>query len=169
MSTWQQATITLKSVAVGATLGVSLYAIADLVGDLSTFFILRKKAVDLANNNEELKHWLGFPFSTGPWYNARMGFSQHGHICQTTFPILGTNEMTDLTVRAVKRRSYGGNAFYNFLGSGEWTLLACDAMFPAGGALAEPKSLLPPPLLPESAHSCGSCEQAKEAKPTNSN
>ena len=32
---------------------------------------------------------------------------------------------------------------YNVLGPGEWQLLDCDAMFPSGGGLVKPQSLLP--------------------------
>lgn len=139
----------------GVALGVSLYAVTELAGDMSTFFLLRTKALALSNDNQELKDRLGHPFSVGFWYNSRIGFTHRGHMCQCTFPLLGTHEMTDVTVRAVRKKCVWGNAFYNFLGSADWTLLVCDAMFPAGGAMAEPRSLLSPPPPPPADSSSG--------------
>jgi hypothetical protein len=79
------------------------------------------------------------------------------------FQLQGASQITDINVRAIrpsieKTSDEGGdqgkpamvlmekvlaNTFiYNLLGSGEWRIISCDAMFPAGGGLVRPQSLL---------------------------
>lgn len=129
---------------------------------MSTFLILRKSALRLAESNESLKAQIGHPYSLGPWYNARIGFSPSRSMCTCVFQLQGANQITDINVRAVRPsivasdekgdqgkpaiglvdKIFANTFIYNSLGSGEWRIVSCDAMFPAGGGLVRPQSLL---------------------------
>lgn len=135
----------LHTAAAGALLGVGLYTAADVAGELTTFGILRSQALQLAENNEELKQQIGSPFTLGPWYNARIGFSAGRNIAQCSFQLQGKQQITDVTVRGVRRSGISNTLAYNVAGPGEWKLIDCNAMFPSGGGLVEPRSLMPPP------------------------
>ena len=136
-----------------------------VIGDMSTFLILRGSAIKLAEANESLKAQIGHPYTLGPWYNARIGFSPNRNMSNCVFQLQGVNQITDINVRAIRPsivtpedhqsgdqkspkgvslidRIYANTFIYNLLGSGEWRLVSCDAMFPAGGGLVKPQSLL---------------------------
>jgi hypothetical protein len=55
----------------------------------------------------------------------------------------GTKQITDVTVRGLRGAGSASRAIYNIWGPGAWTIVDCTAMFPAGGGLVQPKSLLP--------------------------
>ena len=116
----------------------------------------------LAEANETLKAQIGHPFSLGPWYNARIGFSPSRNMSTCVFQLQGASQITDINVRAVRPsiatsseqsgegkptiglmyRIFANTFVYNLFGSGEWRIVSCDAMFPAGGGLVRPQSLL---------------------------
>jgi hypothetical protein len=83
----------------GCLLGVGLYVGADSLGDFSTYYLLRSKAVALADVNEALQKQIGFPYTLGPWYNARMGFSSGGSIAMCSFQLQGAAQITDVSGR----------------------------------------------------------------------
>lgn len=147
----------------GALLGVCIYTAADVAGDFTTFLILRRQAVHLANENDGLRKQIGFPYSLGPWYNARIGFSAGRNIAQCSFQLQGDQQITDVSVRGVRRSGVGNTFVYNVAGPGEWKLIDCSAMFPSGGGLVEPRSLMPAPGKPvtmqgASSSACDTCK-----------
>lgn len=76
-------------VAAGALLGVALYTGADSAGEFTTFFLLRRKALALAEDKEALANQIGQPFSPGPWYNARIGFTRGSNVAMCSFQVRG--------------------------------------------------------------------------------
>ncbi|GAX72621.1 hypothetical protein CEUSTIGMA_g77.t1 [Chlamydomonas eustigma] len=135
--------------------GVAMYVAADVGGDYTTYVILRNVAMQLAESNEGLKKQIGHPFSLGPWYNARIGFSAGRNIAQCSFQLLGQDQITDLTVRGVRRTGISSTLLYNIAGLGEWKVVECTAMFPSGGGLVKPQSLMP---NSRPAEVCTTCE-----------
>lgn len=133
----------LRTTAAGLFLGCTIYATVDVLGDYTTYSILRDKALLLAAESEELKAQIGQPFKEGPWYNASIGFTQSGNVVACTFQLLGAKQITDVTVRAVRKADSVPNMLYNLMGPGDWKLMDCAAMFPAGGGMARPRSLMP--------------------------
>ena len=138
----------LRTAAAGALLGVGIYVGADVVGEYTTYKALRAHGVALAAKDEALLAQLGEPFSDGPWWNASIGFTQSGHIAAITFPLKGSRQITDVTVRAVRRPGLSNTALYNLLG-GEWKLLDCNAMTPQPGGMVRPRSLMPQLPVPK--------------------
>eukprot|EP00955_Chlamydomonas_euryale_P105314 365630-Chlamydomonas_euryale.AAC.28 len=139
--------------AAGAILGVALYMGADSVGELTTFVLLRRQALALAEDNEALKKQIGEPYTTGPWYNARIGFSRGANIAMCSFQLQGTQQITDVTVRGIRKPGVQNTFLYNAIGAGEWSLIDCTAMFPSGGGLVKPQSLMPPPSQQDASNS----------------
>ncbi len=153
----------------GCILGVGLYVATDVAGEYTTYVILRDQATKLAEDSDRLKKQLGHPFSLGPWYNARIGelgmdacahdpcptdiklpvctsgFSAGRNIAQCSFQLQGQTQITDLTVRGIRKTGVLNTLMYNVMGPGEWKLIQCTAMFPSGGGLVRPESLIPEP------------------------
>ena len=139
----------LKTAAAGVLLGACLYAGADVVGEYTTYVQLRDAGLKYAEQDEELKKQIGHPYVDGPWYNASIGLTQSGHIAAVTLPLKGTKQITDLSVRAVRRPGYNSLAYYNLLGPAEWKIMDCTAMAPAPGGRVVPRSLIPAPPVPK--------------------
>lgn len=133
----------VKNAAAGFMLGCCIYGAGDVLSDYTTYHALQERAMRLANESEELKEQIGYPFSLGPWYNASIGFSAGGNLAQCGFQVQGTKQITDIRVRGMRHQGFRHNAMYNLFGPGDWTIVDCNAMFPAGGGLVKPKSLLP--------------------------
>jgi len=76
----------LRNAGVGFVGGVLLWGTGDVVGELTTYFKLRDKAIELASQNEDLKTQIGHPFTPGPWYDAKIGF-MGGSAAQCTFQL----------------------------------------------------------------------------------
>ncbi|GFR51365.1 hypothetical protein Agub_g13790 [Astrephomene gubernaculifera] len=138
----------LRTAAAGALLGVSFYVGQDVVGEYTTYCILRDHALAIANKDEQLEAQIGKPYVDGPWYNASIGFTQTGHIAAVTFPLKGSSQITDVSVRAVRRPGVSSTALYN-LTSGEWKVLDCSAMAPQAGGMVKPRSLMPVQAVPK--------------------
>lgn len=133
----------LRTAAAGGFLGCTVYASVDVLGDYTTYSILRDQALALAADSEELKTQIGQPFTHGPWYNASIGFTGSGNVVACTFQLLGAKQITDVTVRAVRKADMVPNVWYNLMGAADWRIMDCNAMFPAGGGMARPRSLMP--------------------------
>ena len=72
------------------------------------------------------------------------GFSSARNIAQCSFQLQGQRQITDVTVRGVRRPgTYSNTLMYNALGGGSWMVVDCTAMFPSGGGLVKPQSLMP--------------------------
>jgi hypothetical protein len=138
----------LRTAAAGCLLGASIYVGADVVGEYTTYQALRVQGLALAAKDEALRAQLGEPFSDGPWWNASIGFTQSGHVAAITFPLKGSRQITDVTVRAVRRPGLTNTALYNLSG-GEWKLLDCNAMAPQSGGMVRPRSLMAQLPLPK--------------------
>ncbi len=67
----------------------------------------------------------------------------------------GTRQITDVTVRGLRGGGWVNRALYNVVGPGAWTVVDCTAMFPAGGGLVAPRS-----LLPKTAHPAAGADKA---------
>ncbi|KAL6762401.1 hypothetical protein V8C86DRAFT_1825070 [Haematococcus lacustris] len=140
----------LKSASVGFIGGVLIWGVGDVLGELTTFTALRSKGITLANDNTALKEQIGYPFSVGSWYDSSIGFSAGGKMAQCKFSLKtnmlqGTKQITDVTVRGIRKDGVASNALYNLMGPGTWSVLDCTAMFPSGGGMVSPQSLLPSP------------------------
>ncbi|KAG2484681.1 hypothetical protein HYH03_016510 [Edaphochlamys debaryana] len=138
----------LKTAAAGALLGVSTYVGTDVLGEYTTYCALRNLGLAYAAKDEQLEAQIGKPYDDGPWYNASIGFTQSGHIAAVTFPLKGSRQITDVTVRAVRRPGLTGALLYNLTG-GEWKVLDCNAMAPQPGGMVKPRSLLPQQAVPK--------------------
>lgn len=77
----------LRTGAVGFVGGVLLWGVSDVLGEFTTFLKLRERALSLASESQELKDQIGYPFSTGPWYNSSIGFTGGGNIAMATFQL----------------------------------------------------------------------------------
>lgn len=77
----------IKTAGAGFVGGLLIYGVGDVLGEYTTFFQLQDKAMILANRSQELKDQIGHPFTAGPWYNARIGFTAGGHLAQCTFQL----------------------------------------------------------------------------------
>jgi hypothetical protein len=139
----------LRTATTGVLLGCTIYGIFDVAGEYSTYLALRNKAMELAESDTDLKEQIGHPFTLGPWYNSKIGFAAGGNVAQCSFQVIGQRQITDVSVRGVRMPGTMGAALYNLLGPAKWTLLDCNAMFPAGGGQVRPKSLIPPGPLAE--------------------
>ncbi|EFJ51900.1 hypothetical protein VOLCADRAFT_87563 [Volvox carteri f. nagariensis] len=138
----------VRTAAAGTLLGVSIYVGADVAGEYTTYCALRDQGLAFANQDAALVAQIGTPFEVGPWYNASIGFTQSGHIAAITFPLKGMKQITDVTVRAVRRPGLPSTALYNLLG-GEWKVLDCSAMAPQPGGLVRPRSIMPYQAVPK--------------------
>ncbi|GIL88784.1 hypothetical protein Vretimale_19623 [Volvox reticuliferus] len=138
----------VRSSVAGAILGVSIYVGADVFGEYTTYCTLRDQGLAFANQDSALVEQIGTPFDSGPWYNASIGFAQSGHIAAVTFPLKGSKQITDVTVRAVRRPGVPSTALYNVFG-GEWKVLDCSAMLPQGGGNVRPRSIMPYQPVPD--------------------
>eukprot|EP00798_Chlamydomonas_sp_ICE-L_P027384 gene27384-4688_t len=134
----------LRTAAGGLVLGVCIYGVLDVIGEYSTYTILRSNALELAEADEQLKEQIGHPFSLGPWYNSKFGYQGRGMVASTTFQLIGQKQITDVSVRGVRDKDPMPSALYN-VGNGRWRVIDCSAMFPIGGGRVKPKSLIPPP------------------------
>ncbi len=137
----------LRTAATGALAGVSIYLSADILGEYTTYCNLRDQGLSFAHQDDALRTQLGTPFEDGPWYNASIGFTQSGHVAAITFPLKGSKQITDVTVRAVRRPGLPSAVLYNLQG-GEWKVLDCTAMAPQPGGLVRPRSILPYQAVP---------------------
>ncbi len=52
----------LRTAAGGLVLGVCVYGVLDVIGEYSTYRILRSSALELAEGDEQLKEQIGHPF-----------------------------------------------------------------------------------------------------------
>ncbi|GLI59536.1 hypothetical protein VaNZ11_001430 [Volvox africanus] len=132
----------MRSAAAGALLGVSIYVGADVFGEYTTYCALRDHGLAFAVQDSALVEQIGAPFDSGPWYNASIGFTQSGYIAAITFPLKGSKQITDVTVRAVRRPGLPSTVLYNMFG-GDWKVLDCSAMSPQPGGLVRPRSIMP--------------------------
>lgn len=132
----------------GLLLGACLYTAHDVAGEYTTYVRLRDQGLQYAEQDEELAKQIGRPFEDGPWYNASIGITQSGHVATVTFPLKGSRQITDVSVRGVRRPGYFSLAFYNLLGPAEWKVMDCTAMAPALGGRVVPRSLIPAPPVP---------------------
>jgi hypothetical protein len=67
--------------------GLLIYGASDVLGEYTTFVKLQERGLELANHSSELKEQIGHPFTTGPWYNGRIGFTAGGNLAQCTFQL----------------------------------------------------------------------------------
>ncbi|KXZ41409.1 hypothetical protein GPECTOR_485g426 [Gonium pectorale] len=150
----------LRTAAAGALLGTSLYVGSDVLGEYTTYCILRDKGLAFAGQDAQLAAQIGQPYEHGPWYNASIGFTQSGHIAAITFPLRGSRQITDVTVRAVRRPGVSSAAIYNLI-DGEWKVLDCNAMAPQAGGSVRPRSIMPAVAVPkvEDGKVVGECEE----------
>ena len=92
------------------------------------------------------------------------GFSSGSHIASCSFQLQGQRQITDVTVRGMRQPGIGNTLAYNLVGSGRWTVFDCTAMFPSGGGLVRPQSLLPEdqraPVRAQADPACASCESS---------
>ncbi|KAG2427295.1 hypothetical protein HXX76_012491 [Chlamydomonas incerta] len=166
----------LKTAAAGALLGISVYVGADVLGEYTTYTALRDEGLKYAAQDSALVAQIGQPFQDGPWYNASIGFTQSGHIASVTFPLKGSKQITDVTVRAVRRPGVSSTAIYN-LTSGEWKVLDATAMAPQPGGMVKPRSIVPAQAVPKvvdgkvvAGEECEECNQkAKNGSSSGSN
>lgn len=77
----------VKTAGMGFVGGLLIYGANDVLGEYTTFIKLQDRALDLANQSSELKEQIGHPFTTGPWYNGRIGFTAGGNLAQCTFQL----------------------------------------------------------------------------------
>ncbi|KAG2432337.1 hypothetical protein HYH02_013056 [Chlamydomonas schloesseri] len=159
----------LKTAAAGALLGVSVYVGADVLGEYTTYIALRDQGLKYASQDAALVEQIGQPFQDGPWYNASIGFTQSGHIAAVTFPLRGSKQITDVTVRAVRRPGLSSTAIYNLSG-GEWKVLDASAMAPQPGGMVKPRSIMPAQAVPKvvegkvvPGQECEECNQKAKA------
>lgn len=60
------------------------------------------------------------------------------------FLVQGSKQITDISVKSARPGGgFSHKALYNIVGPGTWTIIDCTAMFPSGGGLVKPKSLMP--------------------------
>lgn len=137
-----------RTTAAGALIGVSIYVGSDVIGEYTTYCALRDQGIAFAAQDEALIAQIGTPFEHGPWYNASIGFMQSGHIAAITFPLKGSKQITDVSVRAVRRPGLPSTALYNLSG-GEWKVLDCSAMAPQPGGNVRPRSIVPFQAVPK--------------------
>lgn len=133
----------LRSAIGGVAFGGLLYLVGDTASDYLTFSRLRAAAVDLADQDEELKQLVGLPYTTGFWYNSTLGFSHREKVAHCTFQLQGSRRVTDIAVKGGRQQGFKSNVLYNILGPGTWNLLSCQAMVPSEGGLVEARSLIP--------------------------
>ncbi|PNW74331.1 hypothetical protein CHLRE_13g604300v5 [Chlamydomonas reinhardtii] len=159
----------LKTAAAGALLGISVYVGADVLGEYTTYTALRDQGLKYAAQDSALVAQIGEPFQDGPWYNASIGFTQSGHIAAVTFPLKGSKQITDVTVRAVRRPGVPSVAIYNLTG-GEWKVLDASAMAPQPGGMVKPRSIMPAQAVPKvvdgkvvAGEECEECNQKAKA------
>lgn len=84
--------------------GALLYSVVDQASDLSTFFIVKQLALDVAQRNEELRDQLGIDdagMHTSPWYDSSIRFSHDAHIATAIFTLHGSRKSTDIQVQVV--------------------------------------------------------------------
>lgn len=86
---------------------------------------------------------VGYPYTTGSWYDATLAFSHRDKVAHCTFQLKGTKGVTDIAVKAGRQPGYKSNVLYNILGPGTWQVLSCQAMVPSEGGLVQARSLLP--------------------------
>jgi hypothetical protein len=86
---------------------------------------------------------VGYPYTTGAWYDATLAFSHRDKIAHCTFQLRGTKGVTDVAVKAGRQPGYKSNVLYNILGPGTWQVVSCQAMVPGEGGLVQARSLLP--------------------------
>jgi hypothetical protein len=133
----------LRSAIGGVAFGGFLYLVGDTASDYLTYSRLRAAAVELADQDEELKQLVGLPYTTGFWYNSTLGFSHRDKVAHCTFQLQGSRRVTDIAVKAGRQQGFKSNVLYNILGPGTWNLLSCQAMVPSEGGLVEARSLIP--------------------------
>ncbi len=138
----------LKTAVAGGLFGVGAYVGADVYGEYSTYCVLHAEGMKFAEQDDQLKEQIGTPFVSSPWYNASIGFTQSGHIAAITFPLKGSRQITDVSVRAVRRPGVSSTALYNLTG-GEWKVLDASAMAPQQGGLVRPRSIVPYQAVPK--------------------
>jgi hypothetical protein len=86
---------------------------------------------------------VGYPYTSGSWYDATLAFSHREKVAHCTFQLRGTKGVTDVAVKAGRQPGYKSNVLYNILGPGTWQVLSCQAMVPGEGGLVQARSLLP--------------------------
>ena len=79
--------ILLRNTGLGFVGGLLIYGTGDVVGELTTYYKLRDSALKYAEQNEDLKAQVGYPFTLGPWYDAKIGFMAGGSMAQCTFQL----------------------------------------------------------------------------------
>ena len=127
----------------GLALGGFLYLVGDTASDYLTFSSVRAAALQLAEQDAELKQLVGQPYTTGMWYNSTLGFSHRDKVAHCTFQLQGSQRVTDIAVKAGRQHGPKSNVLYNIIGPGTWRLISCQAMVPSEGGLVQPRSLLP--------------------------
>jgi hypothetical protein len=127
----------------GLAFGGFVYLVGDTASDYLTFTRLRAAALQLADQDDELKQLVGQPYTTGLWYNSTLGFSHRDQVAHCTFQLLGSQRVTDIAVKAGRQQGPRSNILYNIFGPGKWTVMSCQAMVPSEGGLVAPRSLLP--------------------------
>lgn len=134
--------------------GAFLYCTVDQASDLSTYYMLKSMAMQVAMDNDELKRQLGVDqpdasLSTSAWYDSSIRFTHQHHIATAIFSLHGNITSTDveIKVRFKKTRRPGprsslpqavrrpfpipsvlGTLIYNTLGPRDWQM--CDAPAP---------------------------------------
>ncbi len=82
--------------------GALVYSVVDQASDLSTFFIVKQLAIQIAQRNQQLRDQLGTEdaaLHTSPWYDSSIRFSHDGHICNAVFALHGSKMSTDIQVQ----------------------------------------------------------------------
>ena len=92
------------------------------------------------------------------------GFSAGRNIAQCAFQLQGQRQITDITVRGLRQPGMTNTCLYNVLGPGVWTVVDCTAMFPSGGGMVKPQSLLPgsKKATDSTSSDCKTCEETSD-------
>uniref|UniRef100_A0A7S0YDY5 Uncharacterized protein n=1 Tax=Polytomella parva TaxID=51329 RepID=A0A7S0YDY5_9CHLO len=158
--------ILLKTAFSGVLLGVTLHVAGDVYGDYSTYVVLRDHGIKLAEEDDDLKKQIGFPFvDHGPWYNSSIGWTPMRQSVSIIFPLRGPKQVSDVSVRAIrnKKDGYKNTVLYNLLNGADWRILDCHAMLPDDKGLVTPKSLMPY-TSHQSASECVECKVSDSGK-----
>lgn len=136
--------VLVRPTVTGVALGCIMYLAADTASDIYTFCVVRRKALERVRNSTEVAGLVGEPYKACPWYDGTLFFSHRDHVAHVSFQLIGSARTTDVVARASRQPGMRLNMLYNALGTGEWDLVTCQAMFPGEGGLAQPRNLMDP-------------------------
>ncbi|GJP59153.1 hypothetical protein CLOP_g8804 [Closterium sp. NIES-67] len=161
-SRWPWPRIAGAAILAGATLGVT-YSVAD---DVLLFYRCSSEALEVANQNEQLKAAIGSPVRRGPWYNATIGITHGGRAASATFPVEGPKGSALFHLRAI--RTHGGRStlLYNLQSDPKWQLFVLQAtVAPRAVALPE-EAARPAPAAPGASPATAAAADAASAPGT---